>query len=89
MRAIKGNIGAERAKKWNCFEKIAVKQKDNARTSRNPVECGSCGFSCRRGAEEKKMLGVPACGEGSHLLREPVHLTASDSYNPKDEFPCN
>jgi hypothetical protein len=25
MRAIKGNIGAEGAEKWNSFEKIAVK----------------------------------------------------------------
>ena len=31
MRAIKGNIGAEAAEKWNCFEKIAVKQKDSPR----------------------------------------------------------
>jgi hypothetical protein len=89
MRAIKGNIGAERAEKWNSFGKIAVKQKDGARTSLNPVECGSCGFFRHRGTEQKKMLGVPACGEGSHLLREPVHLTASDSYNSEDEFPCN
>jgi hypothetical protein len=59
MRAIKGNIGAERAEKWNSFEKIAVKQRDNARNSLNPVECGSCGFFRRRGAEQKKMLGVP------------------------------
>jgi hypothetical protein len=41
MRAIKGNIGAEGAEKWNSFEKIAIKQKDGARTSLNPVECGS------------------------------------------------
>jgi len=32
MRAIKGNIGAARAKKWNSFEKIAVKQKDGSGT---------------------------------------------------------
>jgi hypothetical protein len=32
MRAIKGNIGAERAKKWNSDEKIAIKQKDGSRT---------------------------------------------------------
>jgi hypothetical protein len=56
MRAIKGNIGAERAEKWNSFEKIAIKQRDNARNSLNPVECGSCGFFRRRGAEQKKML---------------------------------
>jgi hypothetical protein len=31
MRAIKGNIGAEAAEKWNSFEKIAVKQKDSPR----------------------------------------------------------
>ena len=41
MRAIKGNIGAERAEKWNSVENIAIKQKDSARTSLNPVECGS------------------------------------------------
>jgi hypothetical protein len=54
MRAIKGNIGAERAEKWNSFEKIAVKQGDNARNSLNPVGCGSCGVfsSQRRGAKE-------------------------------------
>ena len=32
MRAIIGNIGAERAEKWNSVEKIAVKQKDSSRT---------------------------------------------------------
>jgi hypothetical protein len=37
MRAINGNIGAERAEKWNSFEKIAVKQKDGARISLNPL----------------------------------------------------
>jgi hypothetical protein len=89
MRAIKGDIGAERAEKWNSFEKIAVKQKDNARISQTRLNPEAADFSRRRGAEEKKMLGVPACGEGSHLLREPVHLTASDSYTPEDEFPCN
>jgi hypothetical protein len=89
MRAIKGNIGAERAEKWNSFEKIAVKQKDGARISLNPLNADAIGFSRRRGAEEKKVLVVPPCGEGSHLLREPVHLTASDSYNPEGEFPCN
>jgi hypothetical protein len=54
MRAIKGNIGAETAEKWNSVEKIALKQKDGARTSLNPVECGSCGFfsSQGRGAKE-------------------------------------
>jgi hypothetical protein len=31
MRAIKGNIGAAAAEKWNSFGKIAVKQKDGAR----------------------------------------------------------
>src|SRR4051794_23155015 len=85
MRAIKGNIGAERAEKWNSFEKIAVKTKDGARISLNPLNAKTVGFYRRRGAEEKKMLVVPPCGEGSHLLREPVHLTASDSYNPEEE----
>jgi hypothetical protein len=32
MRAIKGNIGAEAAEKWNSVEKIAIKQKDSSRT---------------------------------------------------------
>jgi hypothetical protein len=32
MRAIKGNIGAERAEKWYSLEKIAIKQKDSGRT---------------------------------------------------------
>jgi len=32
MRAIKGNIGAEAAEKWNSVEKIAIKQKDSPRT---------------------------------------------------------
>ena len=41
MRAIKGNIGAASAEKWNSVEKIAIKQKDGARTSLNPVEWGS------------------------------------------------
>jgi hypothetical protein len=59
MRAIKGNIGAERAEKWNSFEKIAVKQKDGARTSLNRLNADAAGFSRRRGAEQKKMLGVP------------------------------
>jgi hypothetical protein len=31
MRAIKGNIGAEKAERWNSFENIAIKQKDGAR----------------------------------------------------------
>jgi hypothetical protein len=32
MRAIKGNIGAAAAEKWNSVEKIAIKQKDSSRT---------------------------------------------------------
>jgi hypothetical protein len=40
MRAIKGNIGAERAEKWNCFEKIVSKQKDGARTLFISIEGG-------------------------------------------------
>jgi len=31
MRAIKGNIGAEKAERWNSLENIAIKQKDGAR----------------------------------------------------------
>jgi len=41
MRAIKGNIGAEAAEKWNSVENIAIKQKDGVRTSLTPLECGS------------------------------------------------
>jgi hypothetical protein len=41
MRAIKGNIGAARAEKWNSFEKIVIKQKDGARTCPISVECRS------------------------------------------------
>jgi hypothetical protein len=54
MRAIKGNIGAETAEKWNGFEKIAVKQKDNARTSLNPVECGKLWVFSSQGREAKE-----------------------------------
>jgi hypothetical protein len=32
MGAIKGSIGAAKAKKWNGFEKIAAEQKDSARS---------------------------------------------------------
>ncbi|WP_334479656.1 hypothetical protein [Bradyrhizobium algeriense] len=32
MRAIKGDIGAAAAEKWNSVEKIAIKQKDSSRT---------------------------------------------------------
>jgi len=63
MRAIKGNIGAERAEKWNSFAKIALKPKDGVRTSLNSLNAEAVGFSRRRGAEEKKMLVVPDCGE--------------------------
>jgi hypothetical protein len=31
MRAIKGNIGAEKAEKWNSLENIAIQQKDGAK----------------------------------------------------------
>jgi hypothetical protein len=41
MGAIKGNIGAETAEKWNSFEKIAIKQKDSARTLFISVKWGS------------------------------------------------
>jgi len=41
MRAIKGNIGAETAEKWNSLEKIAVKQNDSAGASLISVEGGS------------------------------------------------
>ena len=40
MRAIKGDIGAEAAEKWNSFENIAIKQKDSARTVFISIECG-------------------------------------------------
>jgi hypothetical protein len=41
MRAIKGNIGAAKAEKWNSFEKIAIKQKDSFRTRFNGVDAGA------------------------------------------------
>ena len=37
---------------------------------------------------DKKMLGVPAGGEGSHLLPERVHITPATPYTFQDEFPC-
>jgi hypothetical protein len=53
MRAIKGNIGAATAEKWNGFEKIAIKQKDSCRTRFKGVD-GEQGFfsSQRRGSKE-------------------------------------
>jgi hypothetical protein len=44
MRAIKGNIGAERAEKWNSLGKIAVKQKDGGRTSLDRLNAEAAGF---------------------------------------------
>jgi hypothetical protein len=41
MRAIKGNIGAAKAEKWNGFEKIAIKQKDSCRTRFKGVDAGA------------------------------------------------
>jgi len=41
MRAIKGNIGAEAAEKWNSLEKIAVKQKVSARAFLISINSGS------------------------------------------------
>jgi hypothetical protein len=73
MRAIKGNIGAAGAEKWNSFEKIAIKQKDSFRTCLNAVESGNRGFFRRRGADQKKMLGVP----GSRRRISPFTLTGS------------
>src|SRR5215216_398846 len=73
MRAIKGDIGAAAAEKWNSFEKIAIKQKASATTSLNPVERGSCGFFRRRDADQKKMLGVP----GLRRRISPFALTGS------------
>jgi hypothetical protein len=54
MRAIKGNIGAARAEKWNSVENIAIKQKDSARTSLTPSNAEANGFlsSQRRGSKE-------------------------------------
>jgi hypothetical protein len=59
MRAIKGNTGAESAEKWNSFEKIAIKQQDGARPLSTRLKAEACGFFRRRGADQKKMLGVP------------------------------
>ena len=41
MRAIKDNIGAAAAEKWNSFEKIVIKQKDSSRSSLISAKCGS------------------------------------------------
>jgi hypothetical protein len=41
MRAIKGDIGAAAAEKWNSVEKIAIKQKDSSRTLLIFAKCGS------------------------------------------------
>jgi hypothetical protein len=44
MRAIKGNIGAERAEKSNSFEKVAIKQEDGARSLSTRLKAEACGF---------------------------------------------
>jgi hypothetical protein len=59
MRAIKGNIGAATAKKWNGLEKIVIKQKDAPEPLSPRLNAGESGFLRRRGADQKKMLGVP------------------------------
>jgi hypothetical protein len=43
-------------------------------------------FFRRRRMDQKKMLEVPDCGEGSHLLDEPVHLRPLTSYTPPDRI---
>jgi hypothetical protein len=73
MRAIKGNIGAAAAEKWNSVEKIAIKQKDSAWNSLDPSHGGATGPFRRRGADQKKMLGVP----GLRRRISPFALTGS------------
>ena len=41
MRAIKGNIWAATAKKWNSDEKIAIKQKVGCKTCHSSIKWGS------------------------------------------------
>jgi hypothetical protein len=41
-----------------------------------------------QGADDKKMLGIPTHGEGSHLLRERVHITPTNPYTFQDELSC-
>jgi hypothetical protein len=73
MRAIKGNIWAGAAEKWNSFEKIAIKQKDSRRISLIRRTQQQAGSFRRRGADQKKMLGVP----GLRRRISPFALTGS------------
>src|SRR5437016_12018377 len=45
-------------------------------------------FPCT-GGYQKDMLGVSHSGEGSTLLRAPVHLRRPALYTAKTEFTCN
>ena len=73
MGAIKGNIGAAAAKKGSDDEKIAIEQKDIAKTWALPRMQELNGSFRRRGASHKKMLGVP----GSRRRISPFALTGS------------
>jgi hypothetical protein len=54
MRAIKGNIWAGAAEKWNSFEKIAIKQKDSRGTSLTSMACRSKRFFSSQGRGSKE-----------------------------------
>jgi hypothetical protein len=61
MGAIKGNIGAAAAKRWNGDEKIAIKQKDVAKTGHSSVECRtrrSFSSQRRRPQEDARSSGL-------------------------------
>jgi hypothetical protein len=54
MRAIKGNIGAAAAEKWNWDEKIAIKPGDRCKTSSHPLNEGPQGFPFVAGARTER-----------------------------------
>lgn len=49
----------------------------------------SCDFFAAGGMDDRKMLGVPGCGEGFLLLPPAIHFKPPTPYTPWDEFPCN
>ena len=73
MGAIKGNIGAAAAKRWICDEKTAIKSKAGCNLPFLHRMQEPDGSFRRRGADQKKMLGVP----GSRRRISPFALTGS------------
>jgi hypothetical protein len=57
MRAIKGNIGAERAEKWNSLEKLRSNKRITPETLSTRLNAEAGVFFVAD--EQKKMLGVP------------------------------